>query len=70
MGLDVIGFPDFGKDYVSEHRKLSRKVEEYQSKMKAHTDLTREAKTPNFSAGDYMRICLPESQPKGVFGFG
>lgn len=28
--LDVIGFPDFDKDYTSECRKLSRKMEEYQ----------------------------------------
>lgn len=28
--LDVIGFPDFDKGCVSERRKLSRKMEEYE----------------------------------------
>lgn len=66
MHTRLIGFPDFDKVCVCEGRKM----EGYQAIMKAYTDLNRGAKTPKFSAGDYMRISLPRSQPKGAFGFG
>ncbi|XP_064467133.1 uncharacterized protein K02A2.6-like [Ornithodoros turicata] len=67
--LDVVGFPCLEGNIIEEMTKLRTRVKDYQKRMKQNFDSRNRVKQPAFEGGDFVRVRLPGSQPKGSSSF-